>query len=154
MDKVLIVEDNPVLLKILQSGLKKYEDRFSAVMARDGEEAIEVLGREPISLMVTDLQMPKVDGLTLLTYMNDHYPEIPCVVMSAHGTPQIREKISSDVLKFIEKPFEIEELVETILPTLEGGEGHQTGVSSSQPKTHNFLWPGDTKKTAPPGSDI
>jgi CheY-like chemotaxis protein/predicted regulator of Ras-like GTPase activity (Roadblock/LC7/MglB family) len=136
MDKVLIVEDNPVLLKILQSGLKKYDHQFAITTARDGQEAIEVLKSEDITLLVTDLQMPKIDGLALLAYMNDHHPEIPCVVMSAHGTPQIKEKISRDVLRFIEKPFEIEELVETILPTLAGDEpaGTLNGISIS-----NFL---------------
>ena len=136
MDKVLIVEDNPVLLKILQTGLRKYSDRFEAVTARDGEEAINILSTEAISLLVTDIQMPRVDGLTLLAYMNDHHPEIPCVVMSAHGTPQIKERISRDVLHFIEKPFEIEELVETILPALSQDEpaGTLNGISIA-----NFL---------------
>ncbi|MCF8051622.1 MAG: response regulator [Desulfobacterales bacterium] len=136
MDRIMIVEDNPVLLKILQSGMRKYENRFVTLTAKDGEEAIEILQNEPISLLVTDLQMPKVDGLTLLAYMNEHHPEIPCVVMSAHGTPQIKEKIARDVLRFIEKPFEIEELVETILPALENDQpgGTLNGISIA-----NFL---------------
>jgi CheY-like chemotaxis protein/predicted regulator of Ras-like GTPase activity (Roadblock/LC7/MglB family) len=136
MDRIMIVEDNPVLLKILQSGMRKYENRFVTLTAKDGEEAIEILENEPISLLVTDLQMPKVDGLTLLAYMNEHHPEIPCVVMSAHGTPQIREKIARDVLRFIEKPFEIEELVESILPALENEQpgGTLNGISIA-----NFL---------------
>jgi len=136
MDKVLIVEDNPVLLKILETGLKKYEKKFLSITARDGQEAIEILKTTPISLLVTDLQMPKVDGLSLLAYMNDHHPDIQCIVMSAHGTPQLKEKISLDVLRFIEKPFEIEELVQTILPTLERDDpaGHLNGISIA-----NFL---------------
>jgi len=136
MDKVLIVEDNPVLLKILETCLKKYEQKFISITARDGQEAIDILKTTQISLLVTDLQMPKVDGLSLLAHMNDHHPEIQCIVMSAHGTPQLKEKISLDVLRFIEKPFEIDELVQTILPTLERDEpaGHLNGISIA-----NFL---------------
>ncbi len=136
MDRIMIVEDNPVLLKILQSGMRKYENRFVTITAKDGEEAIQILQAEPISLLVTDLQMPKVDGLTLLAYMNEHHPEIPCVVMSAHGTPQIKEKIGRDVLRFIEKPFAIDELIETILPALENDQpgGTLNGISIA-----NFL---------------
>jgi len=119
MERVLIVEDNPVLIKILQTGLKKYSDKFETVTARDGEEAIEVLKREPISLLVTDLQMPRIDGLSLLAYMNDRHPEIPCIVMTAHGTQQIKDKLQQDVLRFIEKPFEIDDLVQAILPALD-----------------------------------
>jgi len=136
MDKVLIVEDNPVLLKILQTGLKKYEKTFISITAKDGQEAIDILKTTPISLLVTDLQMPKVDGLSLLAFMNDHHPNIPCIVMSAHGTPQLKEKISLDVLRFIEKPFEMDELVQTILSTLEQDEptGNLNGISIA-----NFL---------------
>ncbi|MBC8394875.1 MAG: response regulator [Deltaproteobacteria bacterium] len=119
MERVLIVEDNPVLIKILQTGLKKYSDKFETVTARDGEEAIEVLKKEPISLLVTDLQMPRIDGLSLLAYMNDRHPEIPCIVMTAHGTQQIKDKLQQDVLRFIEKPFEIDDLVQAILPALD-----------------------------------
>lgn len=119
MERVLIVEDNPVLIKILQTGLKKYNDKFETVTARDGEEAIEILKREPISLLVTDLQMPRIDGLSLLAYMNDHHPEVPCIVMTAHGTQQIKDKLRQDVLRFIEKPFEIDDLVQAILPALD-----------------------------------
>ena len=119
MERVLIVEDNPVLIKILQTGLKKYSDKFETVTARDGEEAIEVLKKEPISLLVTDLQMPRIDGLSLLAYMNDHHPEVPCIVMTAHGTQQIKDKLQQDVLRFIEKPFEIDDLVQAILPALD-----------------------------------
>jgi len=119
MERVLIVEDNPVLIKILQKGLKKYSDKFETVTARDGEEAIEVLKKEPISLLVTDLQMPRIDGLSLLAYMNDHHPEVPCIVMTAHGTQQIKDKLQQDVLRFIEKPFEIDDLVQAILPALD-----------------------------------
>jgi CheY-like chemotaxis protein/predicted regulator of Ras-like GTPase activity (Roadblock/LC7/MglB family) len=108
-----------VLLKILQAGLKKYSDKFETVTATDGEEAIKVLKREPISLLVTDLQMPRIDGLSLLAYMNDHHPEVPCIVMTAHGTQQIKEKLQQDVLSFIEKPFEIDDLIQAILPALD-----------------------------------
>jgi CheY-like chemotaxis protein/predicted regulator of Ras-like GTPase activity (Roadblock/LC7/MglB family) len=121
MEKVLIVEDNPVLIKILRTGLKKYSDKFETVTARDGEEAIEVLKKESISLLVTDLQMPRIDGLSLLAYMNDHHPEVPCIVMTAHGTQQIKDKLQQDVLRFIEKPFEIDDLVQAILPALDRG---------------------------------
>jgi len=119
MDKVLIAEDNPVLVKILESGLKKHRDKFETIATKDGEEAIAVLKQEPIGLLITDLQMPKIDGIALLAYMNEHHPEIPCIVMTAHGTPQIKAQLQRDVLRFIEKPFEIVDLVNTILPALE-----------------------------------
>jgi len=119
MEKVLIAEDNPVLIKILKAGLKNYADNFETLTAKDGEEAMGIMEREPIALLVTDLQMPKVDGFSLLAYMKANHPEIPCIVMTAHGTPQLKEKLQPDVLSFIEKPFEIKDLAQTIIPALD-----------------------------------
>jgi CheY-like chemotaxis protein len=88
VDKVLIVDDSVMLINYLEEHLKRYEDRFSLVTAKDGMEAIEILKKEPVSLLVTDLQMPKVDGLVLLAYTHKYHPNIMCIVMSAHGTAE------------------------------------------------------------------
>lgn len=118
MDKVLIVEDNPDLLKTLKRGMVKYNDKFETVAARDGAEAIAVLKKIDIALLVTDIKMPRIDGLSLLAFMKKKRPGIPCIVMTAHGTAQIREKIQKDVLKFIEKPFLLDDLAKVIIPAL------------------------------------
>jgi len=119
MDKILIVEDNPDLLKTLKMGLEKYSDKFETIAARDGAEAITALKKIDISVVVTDLQMPRIDGLSLLAYMKKKHPGIPCIVMSAHGTAKIRKKIQKNALKFIEKPFQLDELVKVIIPALD-----------------------------------
>jgi CheY-like chemotaxis protein/predicted regulator of Ras-like GTPase activity (Roadblock/LC7/MglB family) len=118
MDKVLIVDDNPDLLKTLKMGLEKYSNKFETIAARDGAEAIAFLKRIDIALLVTDIQMPRIDGLSLLAFMKKKRPGIPCIVMSAHATAQIREKIQKNALRFIEKPFELDDLVKIILPAL------------------------------------
>lgn len=118
MDKVLIVEDNPDLLKTLKMGMEKYNDKFETIAARDGAEAIAFLKRIDIDLLVTDLQMPRIDGLSLLAFMKKKRPGIPCIVMTAHATAQIREKIQKNVLKFIEKPFQLDDLAKVIIPAL------------------------------------
>ena len=119
MDKVLIVEDNPDLLKTLKIGLEKYSDKFKTIAARDGAEAITVLKRINIALVVTDIQMPRIDGLSLLAFVKKKRPEIPCIVMTAHGTAEIRKKIKKHVLRFIEKPFELDDLIKIIIPALD-----------------------------------
>ncbi|MCP4692548.1 MAG: response regulator, partial [Desulfobacterales bacterium] len=121
MDVILIAEDDEKFQKILGIGLKKYEDKFKVVTTGNGEEAVEALKRESISLLVTDLLMPKMDGLQLLAYMNEHHPETPCIVMTAHGTPRIKKKLQEDVLSYIEKPFKPDDLARVILPALDKG---------------------------------
>ncbi len=69
MDKVLIVDDDAQLLTIITDTLKKYRNKFELITAKDGLDAIKVMRKQPVSLVVTDLKMPNVNGLVLLAYM-------------------------------------------------------------------------------------
>lgn len=131
MDTVLIVDDSSMLINYLESSLVKYEDRFNFIFAKDGMEAIEIIKENDISLIVTDLQMPRIDGLGLLAYAQKFHSNIPCIVMSAHGTPAIIKNLQSDILQFIEKPFTADALAEIITNALKSGttEGSITGIS-------------------------
>lgn len=131
MDTVLIVDDSSMLINYLESSLAKYEDKFTCIFAKDGMEAIEIIKENDISLLVTDLQMPRVDGLGLLAYTHKYHPDIPCIVMSAHGTPAIVENLKSDILHFIEKPFTAEALADIITSALKADstEGSISGIS-------------------------
>ncbi|MFC1516718.1 response regulator, partial [Thermodesulfobacteriota bacterium] len=71
MEKVLIAEDDLKLQKFLEIQMKKYKDQFEVLFANNGEEAIEILKQKYISLLVTDIQMPKMDGMALLGYINN-----------------------------------------------------------------------------------
>ncbi len=119
MHKVLIVEDNAALIKYISIRLLKYKDEFEILTAHNGREAIDVLKKTTISLMVTDLKMPKMDGLALLAFMHRNYPQVPCIVITAHGTPEIKKRIRKDILEYIEKPIKADQLAETIRKALE-----------------------------------
>jgi CheY-like chemotaxis protein len=123
MDKVLIAEDDRIHLKRMITILGKYNDKFEVVPAADGQEAIDILNEQPISMLVTDIQMPRVDGLVLLAYVNEHHPKLPCLVMTAYGTPQMRAKLPKDLLRFFNKPFDIEDIAHAIIDIL----GQSTG---------------------------
>lgn len=132
MDTILIVDDSSMLINYLESSLTKYDDKFNFIFAKDGMEAIELIKDNKISLIVTDLQMPRIDGLGLLAYVHKYHPSIPCIVMSAHGTPAIIENLQSDILQFIEKPFTADALAEIITNALKAEastEGSITGIS-------------------------
>ena len=131
MDTILIVDDSSMLINYLESSLAKYEDRFNFIFAKDGMEAIEVIKDNDISLLVTDLQMPRIDGLGLLAYIQKFHSNIPCIVMSAHGTPAIIKNLQSDILQFIEKPFTADALADIIINALKSDTtgGSITGIS-------------------------
>lgn len=118
MDKILIAEDDRIHLKRLTTIIGKHKEKFKVIPAEDGQEAIEILQKEEVSLLITDIQMPRVDGLQLLAYVNDHHPNLPCFVMTAYGTPQMKAMLPMDLLRFFKKPFDIDDLVLAIIDVL------------------------------------
>jgi CheY-like chemotaxis protein len=131
MKKVLIVEDSMMFQRALQTRLHVYKERFAVIPANNGEEAILILKEKQISLVVTDIQMPKMDGLALLAYLHENHPEIPCIVMSAYATPDVEEALCGEGIPLFHKPFKINELAEAILRLLNSNtpEGELLGVS-------------------------
>ncbi len=118
MKKVLIVEDDRILLKRIVNHLEKYQDQFEVIPVSDGQEAIDVLRTQPVSLVVTDIQMPNVNGFKLLAYISNYYAYVPCFVMTAYSTSRLKAKLPEGLLRFFEKPFEMKELAEAVVATL------------------------------------
>ncbi|MCK4840116.1 MAG: response regulator [Desulfobulbaceae bacterium] len=119
MNKVLIVDDSQELLRPIVVGLQKYKAEFEILTAANGEEAVAVLKKEPISTLVTDLYMPKMDGLELLAYMTQNHPRIPCVVMTAFGSAEIQAILDQrGIFHYLEKPINLKDLGNTILDAL------------------------------------
>ena len=131
--KVLIVDDDQEMLLSLKEGLEKYNETFSVLMAGDGLIALENLKKLPISLVVTDLKMPRMDGFTLLARVMEQYPDIPVIIMTGYSTPEM-QKLAREggAVGYIEKPFMIEDLARKIMTAMrkesEGGTLH--GISS------------------------
>ncbi len=131
MNNVLIAEDDPIHLKRLTTILGKYKDKFNIIPVKDGQEAIDVFKGWPVSLLVTDIQMPKVDGLVLLAYVHKNHPATPCFVMTAYGTSRMKAKLPEDMLRFYQKPFEIDDLATAIIEVLDQDQDQRTlhGIS-------------------------
>jgi len=130
---VLIVDDDQEMLLSVKEGLEKYDESFSAVIAGDGDIAVEKLRQGPISLVVTDLKMPRMNGFSLLAHIMEHYPDIPVIIITAYSTPEMeKQALLGGAVGYIEKPFMIEDLARKIASTLrkesEGGTLH--GISS------------------------
>ncbi len=118
MKKVLIAEDDAGQRMLMYEYLQKYRDQFDVLFANDGLEAMEMLRREPISLLVTDLKMPRVEGLVLLAYVSRNFPELPCIAMTSLRIPHLKRKLQQDVLYYLEKPFGQDRFCEAIVSAL------------------------------------
>jgi len=132
--RVLIVDDDQEMLLSLKEGLSKFDDTFSVSIAGDGTIALEKLTRHAISLVVTDLKMPGMDGFSLLSKIMESYPDIPVIIMTGYSTPEMRKMAAKGgAVRYIEKPFLIEDLGRQIITILrkesDGGTLHS--VSSA-----------------------
>jgi CheY-like chemotaxis protein len=120
MKHVLIVDDEESLLLTLQAGFDVYKERFAVITARNGVEASAILAAKRINLVVTDLKMPEMDGFGLLAFLNNNYPEIPAIVMTAFATPEIEEHLTQiAMIRILEKPVDFDELTQLILGLLD-----------------------------------
>jgi CheY-like chemotaxis protein len=116
---VLLVDDDRAMLLALQEGFARYSDSFSVLLAGDGIEAIEYLKRQPISLVVTDLKMPRVDGFALLATIMANFPDIPVIIITGYSTPEMeRLARKGGAVAFVAKPFLIENLARQIVSML------------------------------------
>jgi len=132
MKYVLIVDDEEQLLLTMQAGFESYRDRFEVLTASNGKEAAALLGSTRINLVVTDLKMPEMDGFELLSFLKNNFPEIPAIVMTAFGTPEIENGLlQTGMIRMLEKPVDFDELTQLILSLLEHNltGGVLTGIS-------------------------
>ncbi|MDR3630601.1 MAG: response regulator [Desulfocapsaceae bacterium] len=126
---VLFVDDDQIMLLALQKRLAKYNDTFSIILAEDGFDAVRKLKENPVSLVVLDLKMPRMDGVSLLSHLSGNYPDIPVIVISGYRTDEMRRLASEkEVLAYISKPFQLDDLAKVVLGALrreaEGGTLH------------------------------
>lgn len=133
MKKILIAEDDVVFLRLLTSSLEKGDPQFDVLTAQNGNQAITLLNQHQVSLLITDIKMPELDGLALLAYVNENFPFIPCFVMTAYETPELRQKLPKDIRKFFRKPFPADRLIPEIQKILQqdAPKGMLSGISVS-----------------------
>lgn len=111
---ILIIDDNKELLWMLKDILS---DEYAILTAENGEEGLALLKQETPDLIITDIMMPKVDGITLTKQIksNKHTVHIPLVILSAKNTTDEKiEGIESGADAYIPKPFNTQYLITVI----------------------------------------
>ena len=122
MTKILVADDEADLEVLIKQKFRRQirEKQYEFVFAINGREALEKLQENPdIDILLSDINMPEMDGLTLLTKLNEISPLIKAVIVSAYGDmDNIRTAMNKGAFDFITKPVNFEDLETTITKTI------------------------------------
>jgi predicted regulator of Ras-like GTPase activity (Roadblock/LC7/MglB family)/DNA-binding response OmpR family regulator len=129
MKRVLVVDDEEDMLWMLQRNLNKGMAEVEILAAKSGEEALAVLSDKKVNLVITDINMPGMNGLDLLIEINNRYPQTGVIIMTAYPSNAYKnEAMLRGSLRFIEKPFDINDMRRTVEEVLKENEGFQGTV--------------------------
>jgi len=110
METILIVDDEKNYPRILSAVLE--EEGFETFCANSGYEALEILKNVDVDLLLTDMKMPKMDGIELLEKIKDKDKDLPVIMMTAHGTvDKAVEAMQKGAYSYILKPFDNSRLI-------------------------------------------
>jgi DNA-binding response OmpR family regulator len=117
--RILIIEDNPMVVKSLEFKLTK--DGYDVVVAEDGRKALEILKEDDaIELVITDLMLPYITGTELIEHIRNNTPTMPIIVLSTSNQEEIiTDAFLMGVNDFITKPFSPNELSLRVKRTIE-----------------------------------
>lgn len=106
--KILIVDDEELIRNLVAAFLSKFG--FSYETAVNGEDALEKMRQEKFDAVITDIKMPKMDGIILTSKISNQYPGLPVMVMTGFDEEySAGTAISVGAREFIKKPFSISE---------------------------------------------
>jgi adenylate cyclase len=121
--KILVVDDETDLELLIKQKFRRQirEKQYEFVFAHDGAEALEMLVQQPdVDMVLTDINMPGMDGLTLLVKLHESNPMLKAVIVSAYGDmDNIRTAMNRGAFDFVTKPVNFEDLELTMQKTME-----------------------------------
>lgn len=118
MEKVLVVDDEQSLREVLSIMLKRAG--YAVTIAMDGEDAVELLQKEIFDLVITDLRMPKVDGMEVLKAVKSASPETVVLIITAFASADSAvEAMKQGAYDYLTKPFQVDEVQLIIRNALE-----------------------------------
>jgi putative nucleotidyltransferase with HDIG domain len=112
--RILIVDDEPLVLSALQRMVRRLRPSDEVVAEGGGARAVARLDTEPFDLLLTDLQMPGVDGVAVLFYARDRHPSVVRIALSGYATPEAELRSVNAAHRYLSKPCTIEELKEAL----------------------------------------
>eukprot|EP01155_Anaeramoeba_flamelloides_P051495 Anaeramoba_flamelloidesc42428_g1_i4.p1 GENE.c42428_g1_i4~~c42428_g1_i4.p1 ORF type:complete len:208 (-),score=31.48 c42428_g1_i4:5-628(-) len=140
---ILLVDDDTALLRLLEMRLQASGYQISS--AESGEEALSLVRQHSFDLVLTDLRMDGMDGLTLFSRIQQEQPDLPVIIITAHGSiPEAVEATQKGVFGFLSKPIDKQHLLDTVRAALSNSQRSQdqswrTGIISHSDRMEQVL---------------
>ncbi|MCH7413203.1 response regulator transcription factor [Belliella sp. R4-6] len=120
--KILVIEDDVRIASLLQRGLE--ESGMDVLLAYDGEFGLKLFENTKPDLVITDLILPKIDGLEVSKQLREKHPKIPIIMLTALGTTDDKvEGFDAGADDYLVKPFDLRELLARIRTLLKRSQG-------------------------------
>jgi CheY-like chemotaxis protein len=134
MKNVLVVDDDPIMLQAFSGLLKSQGGFFNVLCASGGKQALQLIERQPVHIVITGLRMPEMDGFELMTHLAESYPQMRVIVMADQSSPMFRARLRQfpSAIHF-DRSMDIGLLTRRILTELQieyGGQLHGISLSS------------------------
>lgn len=133
MTRVLVVDDDPNQVRALARVISVHSPGLSIVTANGGNEAIDLLRSMPVDVVLTDLQMPDVNGFELLAWLLSHQPHVQVFTMTAYPDGEAMERLRElGSVECYTKPLDVASVLEQLSSTLsQGVRGHVRNIALS-----------------------
>ncbi|MDT8347788.1 MAG: response regulator, partial [Flavobacteriaceae bacterium] len=115
MSKILIIEDEAAIRRVLKNILSEEEAGYEVFEAENGVEGLEMLSSQQFDLVLCDIKMPKMDGMETLKHLRNEFPEVSVVMISGHGDIDTAvECMRLGAYDYISKPPDLNRLLNTV----------------------------------------
>ena len=130
--RVVVLDDESAIQKLLRVVLE--DEGYEVLTTDDGKQALDYCANQQVDLIIQDLRMPKMDGLTFLRTLKERHPDIPSIVVTAFGTFETAiEAMRLGAYTHLTKPFDTEEMRQTVSRALERLEFSRKAPRSNTP---------------------
>ncbi len=137
---ILIVDDEPKVAFFLSKALERSGQNYRVETTQSGEEALEVLSRTSVDLLVTDLRMPGISGLDLIRRVRASSPQTRTILITAYGSDEVEtEARRLEAYRYITKPFDIGDFTEAVQGALGDVAISQPGLTVLSDKTFDAI---------------
>ena len=121
MKTVLLIDDNEFLLNVMVQWVNFQLPDCRILVAFNGRDGLEILKKNSVDLIVTDLHMPVMDGFAFIERKNSVCPDTPLIVMTSDYSSEVMKRLSAlGVTQCMEKPFKFELLIDKLQEVMQG----------------------------------